>query len=177
VSLLLAAFAVLLCIVVDVTITADWVRTRFAFLRCTVPFVDSLSTVQVRRWFTSDNTFLRPIIISFVGAVAVLLPVPLTVCPSCRLLKPSLMFSPLTLCSCLSRQRQHFLAGQRRHGSKGFRIWQPFRGGSQFVVLQAMAWAIYSLSVIVVGYCLYLGVSKVRLIQHPCGQLSLVQAQ
>ena len=43
-------------------------------------FVDSLSTVQVRRWFTSDNTFLRPIIISFVGAVAVLLPVPLTVC-------------------------------------------------------------------------------------------------
>lgn len=66
-------------------------------------FVDSLSTVQVRRWFTSDNTFLRPIIISFVGAVAVLLPVPLTVCPSCRLLKPSLMFSPLTLCSCLAR--------------------------------------------------------------------------
>lgn len=84
VSMVLAAFAVFLCVVVDVTITAEWVRVLplSAAARPCLSHEDILFC-QVQRWFTSDNTFLRPLLISFVGAVAVLLPVPLTVSFGC----------------------------------------------------------------------------------------------
>lgn len=49
----------------------------------------------------------------------------------------------------------HWLSGSRQHRLKGYALWQPFVGGFRFVLLQAIAWSLYSsvvLAVIFVGY-------------------------
>jgi len=64
---------------------------------------------------------------------------------SCRRYEdfPTLSISVVaTFCMYMSAPITHCLGGRKL---KGFRAWQPFRGGSHFVLLQAFGWALYSI--------------------------------
>ncbi|SPR00809.1 unnamed protein product (mitochondrion) [Plasmodiophora brassicae] len=47
----------------------------------------------------------------------------------------------------LAAPLMHVIVGHRRHHAKGYRSFQPFVGGSRFIVLQIIGWTFYALAI------------------------------
>lgn len=66
----------------------------------------------------------------------------------------------------------HGVVGVRRHGYLSYTFWQPFVGGLRFVLLQVLAWTIWTITVLAGAYAAWVGTKKVR----RCACLSLACA-
>lgn len=62
----------------------------------------------------------------------------------------------------------HGVVGVRRHGYLSYTFWQPFVGGLRFVLLQVLAWTIWTITVLAGAYAAWVGTKKVRLSPHAC---------
>jgi len=54
----------------------------------------------------------------------------------------------------------HGLAGRRKNGPLSYTFWQPFVGGMRFVLLQVLAWTMWTLTLVGGAYGLWVGTKK-----------------